>query len=64
MENIKIDIRAKELWNRLSVETKIKLLEYFQFSGDFSHYAYEDLPESVKTLLWLKIEHNHPRWLQ
>ena len=58
------DIKSKELWNRLTPEIKTKLLSYYQIKGDYTAYNYEELPESVKLLLWLKIEHNHPKWLQ
>lgn len=58
------DIKAKELWDRLSPEIKTKLLTYFQIWDDYTEYTYEDLPPSIKTLLCLKIDHNHPRWLQ
>lgn len=57
------NIKAKELWDSLSSEIKTKLLSYYQIKGDFSHYTYEELPVEAKEVLWLKIDHNQPRWL-
>ena len=64
MDTNERDIKSRELWNRLTPEIKTKLLSYYQIKGDFSHYIYEDLPLEAKTIIWLKIEHNQPRWLQ
>jgi hypothetical protein len=59
-----ISAEAKLLWNRLSIETKKKLLSYFQYKDEYSHFEYEDLPQSILSVLWLKIEKNYPKWLQ
>jgi len=58
------DIKAKDLWVRLSPEVRVKLLGYFQFWDGFSNYLYEYLPEDVKGILRHKIVSNYPLWLE
>jgi hypothetical protein len=56
------DFKAKELWEKMSPELRVKYLSYFQFWDGFSHYLYEYLPEDVRDRLRLKIAQNHPSW--
>jgi hypothetical protein len=63
MKSPETNIKAKELWENLPVDIRVKLLGYFQFWDGLSTYLYEYLPEDVKNILRFKIVKNYPYWL-
>ena len=64
MKSIETDIKAKQLWNDLTPDIKVKFVTYFQFWDGFSHYLYEYLPEDLKDRLRHKIVSDYPYWLK
>jgi hypothetical protein len=63
MDISETDIKAKKLWDDMSIEIRVKFLLYIQFWEGFSHYLYEYLPEDIQDKLRLKIVKNDPDWL-
>ena len=49
---------AKDLWYKLSYDSRIKLLSYFDFKADLSYSKYEVLPEDLKSKIRSHIEKN------
>ena len=64
MKSPETDIKAKQLWEDMPVDIKLKFVTYFQFWDGFSHYLYEYLPEDLKDRLRHKIVSNYPYWLE
>jgi hypothetical protein len=50
--------QAEEFWNKLSTEDRLKLLQENTFWDGFSHYLYHYLPDTLKTVISLKIDQN------
>ena len=54
--NTDMDYKAKEYWDNLSKDDRIKLLREYKFWEHFSDYFYEYIPEDLKTIIMLKID--------
>ena len=53
-----MDQRAEKYWIELSTDERVKLLQENTFWEGFSHYLYDYLPDTLKTVLLLKIDPN------
>jgi hypothetical protein len=49
---------AEKYWNDLAVDERVKLLQENSFWDGFSHYLYDYLPDTLKTVILLKIDPN------
>ena len=49
---------AKDYWNNLSTDDRLKLLSDYNFWSGFSTYLWEFIPEDLRTVVMLKIETN------
>lgn len=58
MENIYFNIETFELWNKMLIDDKKKLLSDYEFWDGFSGYKYEYLPDTLKYVLSLKTGSN------
>jgi hypothetical protein len=53
-----MDQQAEKYWHDLSDDDRRKLLQEYAFWSGFSHYLYDYLPDTLKTLISVKIDCN------
>ena len=53
-----MDQFAEDYWMKLNIEDRLKLLREYFFWDGFCHYLYDYLPDTLKSVILLKIDCN------
>ena len=56
--NTEQENKVDKIWNQLSYEDRVKLLQENKFWDGFKNYRYQHIPNDLKEIILLKIDIN------
>lgn len=58
MDDADTDFKAKQLWDKMSKDERLKILSDYKFWNGFCQYLWEYLPQHLKEIIMAKIASN------